>query len=291
MKSTHPTPIASNCLHTSSESATEAFSLALQKMRPKHFDPIDPRHLSAFLLVSAVFFATGCTHQSTTLQPQHGLLQPTVGGRAAAEPLKGGFIMDGPRPHQSVLLDRSRKKLARSASKVVGKSSITVDGKRFRSDCSGTTRAIYASAGFPLGGTALSASENDTSILFRYVKENGSLRRSVPVVGDLVFFDNTYDKNRNGRRDDVLTHIGVIEKILDDGTIVFVHKIGAGILRYRMNLEHPSQRRDKNSGSTLNHYLRRASGGQKAKTTAELFTGFGTVLMDNDDVEKRVAAR
>jgi len=218
------------------------------------------------------------------------MLQSTVGAPEAAAPLGGGFLVDGPRPEHSDVLDRNRGRLAKSASAVVGKTQVVVDGVRFRNDCSGTTRAIYASAGFPLGGVAQSPRENDTSILFRLVKEQGSLRRSAPTVGDLVFFDNTYDKNHNGRRDDQLTHVGVVERILDDGTVVFVHKVGAGILRYRMNLSHPSTRRD-DDGKTLNHYLRRAGGGQQAKTTAELFAGFGTILVDEDSVYKVVAQR
>lgn len=172
-----------------------------------------------------------------------------------------------------------RAKVASAAKTVVGQRKVVVDGKSFRMDCSGVTRAIYARAGYPLGGTAANVFENDTSILFRLVRDNGSLRRSDPLPGDLVFFDDTHDRNGDGLRNDALTHVGVVERVLPNGTVIFVHRVGAGILRYRMNLSAPTTRRDA-EGKTLNHYLRRAHGGESAKTTAQLFAGFGTVIVD-----------
>ena len=62
----------------------------------------------------------------------------------------------------------------------------------------------------------------------------------------------------------------------DDGTVVFVHRIGRQIIKQRMNLRQPTTGHDK-SGKALNHYLRAASGGLPAKTTAELFVAFGSL--------------
>jgi hypothetical protein len=38
-----------------------------------------------------------------------------------------------------------------------------------------------------------------------------------------VFFDNTYDRNNNKINDDILTHIGIVEKVDGNGTITFIH--------------------------------------------------------------------
>ena len=127
----------------------------------------------------------------------------------------------------------------------------------YRKDCSGLARAIYKNAGKPLGGTQLYAGENDVSILYRYSQKHGRLHRNAPSPGDLVFFDNTTDLNRDGAFNDLLTHVGVVEKVRDDGTIIFVHQIGPRPVRARMNLSHPQKVQDGQTGQRLNHILRR----------------------------------
>jgi hypothetical protein len=184
---------------------------------------------------------------------------------------------------------RARERIAEAASAVVGKRRApAVAGESFRADCSGTARGIYARAGFPLGGRAAYPGENDVSVLYRWVRDHGSLRASEPIVGDLVFFDDTYDRNRDGVRNDPLSHVGVVERIDPDGTVAVVHHVHGGVLRYRMNLARPHERRDEDSGRSLNHYLRRPEGGHPAKTTAELFVAYGTVLVD---APERLVAR
>lgn len=236
------------------------------------------RPLLAFASLGALLTA-GCTAQSAPARYRHPALQRSLGAQPPPSPRRGGFLVDGERPKDSPAANRMRAKVASAAKTVVGQRKVVVDGKSFRMDCSGVTRAIYARAGYPLGGTAANVFENDTSILFRLVRDNGSLRRSDPLPGDLVFFDDTHDRNGDGLRNDALTHVGVVERVLPNGTVIFVHRVGAGILRYRMNLSAPTTRRDA-EGKTLNHYLRRAHGGESAKTTAQLFAGFGTVIVD-----------
>lgn len=170
-----------------------------------------------------------------------------------------------------------RAEVAHAASEMVGRDHIEVGGERFRMDCSGVARAIYAQAGLPLGGRALRRDENDVSILYRWLDESGALHREHPQIGDLIFFDNTYDRNGDGIRNDPLSHVGVVERILDDGTIVYVHHVSGGILRYRMNLSHPNTRLAPHQGTRMNHDLRRASAGEPARTGAELFRAFGSV--------------
>lgn len=248
------------------------------------------RPLFALASVATVLtVGVGCTAQSAPARYRHPALQRSLGAQPSPTPRRGGFIVDGERPKDSPAANRMRAKVASAAKAVVGQSKVVVDGKSFRMDCSGVTRAIYARAGYPLGGTAANMFENDTSILFRLVRDNGSLRRSDPLPGDLVFFDDTHDRNGDGLRNDALTHVGVVERVLPGGTVIFVHRVGAGILRYRMNLNAPNTRRDAD-GKTLNHYLRRAQGGESAKTTAQLFAGFGTVIVDVSSPPRFAAA-
>lgn len=239
-------------------------------------------HLVLALLPAVTLAGGACSLKSGSVQPRHPLLLGDVGERAL-RPGTGAFVVDGPAPADTPAANRLRGRIAGAASDVVGKRQVVVGQRRYRMDCSGVARGIYALAGVQLGGSPQRPDENDTSILYRWVQQNGSLRRSHPTVGDLVFFHDTYDQNGDGVRNDPLSHVGVVERVLDDGTVVFVHRVGAGILRYRMNLERPTQRRDPESGRTLNHYLRRAEGGEPARTTAELFAAFGTVVLRGDD--------
>jgi hypothetical protein len=61
----------------------------------------------------------------------------------------------------------------------------------------------------------------------------------LPSPGDLVFFKETWDRNRDGKMNDGLAHVGVVESIDTDGTVTFVHRSGSGMTRARLNLDAP----------------------------------------------------
>jgi peptidoglycan DL-endopeptidase CwlO len=244
---------------------------------------------SARLLAAlvALLLSVACTARMGAPRPRHPLLGAEQGERPLSPGSPGLLFGEGTAPLDTPVARGDRERVASAAGSVVGKRELVVRGERFRFDCSGVTRGIYAQAGFSLGGQQQSDKESDTSVLYRLVRTSGSLRKSDPLVGDLVFFDDTYDRNRDGLRNDPLSHVGVVESVLKDGTVIFVHHAAGGILRYRMNLAHPGTRRDA-EGRVLNHFLRRAEGGEPAKTSAELFVAFGTVLTGR---EPRVALR
>lgn len=243
-------------------------------------------HGSNFLPYVALFLLLGPTLACAPHAGHARIRHPMLTDHSGRPPLEPGpadvFQRQGPEPEEGASADGARQQVALKAGSYVGQREVVVGEQHFRADCSGTVRGIYAAAGIPLGGQAADAEENDVSIIHRWVSQVGSLRRTEPRVGDLVFFDNTYDRNGDGRANDELSHIGVVEKILDDGTIVFVHRVGGGILRYRMNLEHPEVSRDPRTGRRLNHVLRREQGDIEAATTGELFVGFGTVILYDD---------
>src|SRR5205814_10151917 len=100
-------------------------------------------------------------------------------------------------------------------------------------------------------------------------REKNALHQRAPAKGDLVFFRETYDRNRDGRRDDGLTHVGVVESVEPDGTVVFVHRSGAGVTRGRVN---PARPRDRE----VNDWLRVKSRHAPAALTGELFAGYAS---------------
>ncbi len=179
------------------------------------------------------------------------------------------------RPHiRKPLSADQRQTIVKIAQKSLGKSYIQVGKKSFRNDCSGTVRGIYSAARVGLGGVMKSRSDNDVKTLYRYVRKYGQILKSKPEPGDLVFFHNTYDRSRNGRMNDALTHVGIVEKI--EGSLIhFIHHLGHSIIRSRMDLSKPALSFDPQSNKRLNHVLRRAQGPYPAFTSAQLFAGFG----------------
>jgi hypothetical protein len=94
-----------------------------------------------------------------------------------------------------------------------------------------------------------------------------------------VFFDNTWDFNQDGVLNDALTHVGIVESVERNGTVVFISRVTNAIERYRMNLREPNATRA-SDGRLLNDYLRRRRSGDPLETgylTGQLFAGFGTL--------------
>ncbi|WP_395856120.1 CHAP domain-containing protein [Cystobacter fuscus] len=141
-------------------------------------------------------------------------------------------------------------------------------------DCSGLVRLAYQSVGVELLSQGRRPGENAASAMYRRAMRAGALHRHTPEPGDIVFFRETYDRNRDGLRNDGVTHVGVIESVASDGSVVFVHRGGKGVVRARMNLSHPERKGP--GGEILNDYIRKAEGGKRARLTSELFAGYAS---------------
>ncbi len=228
--------------------------------------------LSGALLLLALVSAA-CTPIATGTRRQHALFGPEAGRGQPTSTSSLRSPFDDPLPDDGDAERQSRLRLAAAAAASVGDRPIIVGGVRYRFDCSGVAAGIYAKAGFRVDDGSGSPS---TSAIYEVVRQRGSLRREHPLPGDFVFFDDTYDSNGNGLRDDPLSHIGVVEKIFDDDTVLFVHRIGAKIVRWRLNPRRPKDRVDER-GRPLNQFLRDAEGAFPAQTTGELFVAFGSL--------------
>ena len=85
-----------------------------------------------------------------------------------------------------------------------GKQPFPWPAERFNPDCSGFVEAVYAAEGIPLRRLAQRAAPGETSgvaALWAAAGRYGSRWRGGewPAPGDLVFFDDTWDRNGNGR--------------------------------------------------------------------------------------------
>jgi peptidoglycan DL-endopeptidase CwlO len=173
----------------------------------------------------------------------------------------------------------ARERVVSVARRLVGKRQIRVDGRRYRSDCSGLVVGALRHIGLDVL-TAGRRGENAVKTIFRYAQRRGRVYEGGrPLPGDLVFFRDTYDLNRDGRANDGLTHIGIVENVEQDGTVIVIHRVKRGVVRYRMNLEKPDVRMDPQTGRVMNDYIRyEGIRGRRERLTGQLFAGYATLL-------------
>jgi hypothetical protein len=134
-----------------------------------------------------------------------------------------------------------RDKLAEGARSFLGRKQLVVRGRRFNMDCTGVVLAIYWYAGIDLARDFNRFTGNGVSRIYRTLERRDLLYSTPsPLVGDIIFWDNTYDENEDARWNDPLSHVGMVVRVDDDGTITYVHyHIRNGISNDFMNLRSP----------------------------------------------------
>ncbi len=165
----------------------------------------------------------------------------------------------------------SARAIVSAAKNFVGDSKLSVAGTAYRYDCSGLVEAALASAHCPFKGSSAMLWEEAVRLGIAH-------HRRVPTPGDVAFFDDTYDRDGNGRLGDALTHVAVVESVDGAGTVTLVHVGSAGVVRFQMNLRHPGDRDDAH-GTRRNDYLRQQSAGDSGATrylSGELWHGFAS---------------
>jgi probable lipoprotein NlpC len=158
-----------------------------------------------------------------------------------------------------------------------------VDGERFPADCSGYVEFVYQAEGVPLRRLMVRAAPLESSgvaAAYRAARAFGVVfggGGEWPRPGDLVFFHDTYDRNRNGQLDDPFTHLGIVERV-EDGTVTFLHRGGRSVVRGTLTVQRPGQERDQD-GRELNSILRdkhpRIAGAPVL--AGQLFMGYGRI--------------
>jgi hypothetical protein len=170
------------------------------------------------------------------------------------------------RPALSPSTDAIRAKLGEGAAAVVGAKELVVNGRRFSWDCTGTVLAIYWYAGIDLARDFARYPGNGVNRLYRTLEDSSLLYTTTePVLGDLVFWDNTYDADSDGTWDDQLTHVGMVVETVADGTVSYVHlNYRKGIVVEKMNLREPDvhQRTAGGKVTIVNSPMRMAEAGK-----------------------------
>ena len=182
-------------------------------------------------------------------------------------------------------------RIASRASKLVGVKNLRTVDKSVPDDCTGVARHAYTSVGIDvMAGTPI-AGANGVTHIYRYARQRGALHKKQPRPGDLVFFRETHDRNGDGRKNDGLTHVAVVESVSKSGLVTFVHRGSRGVARSRMFLAEPHVHRLPGSKEVLNDYLRRGARGEKGRLTGELFVGFASPGPLAKSAPKAVARR
>jgi hypothetical protein len=150
-------------------------------------------------------------------------------------------------------------------------------------DCSGFVSCVFKSA--DIGGfetlTSNVEGENGVKIIYKALEKSKKIyRKKIPNIADIVFFDNTYDRNGNGAIDDELTHVGIVLSVDKEGTITFIHSsVSGGVTRDYVNLYYPGK--ETSSGNTINSKLRFQKDTDPPDTkylAGALIHAFGTVF-------------
>ena len=186
--------------------------------------PLKPLAAGVLLLLTL----TGCTTLIGAPLGSRADGSGTPGGPAAAP---GGAPAD---------LDGSR--VARAALELVGERNLSVRGRRFNYDCTGTILAAYYAAGYDLAAGFGAYTGNGVRRLYLMAEDRGTLRSRAPLrPGDIVFWDNSYDRNGDRRWNDELTHAGIVVDVARDGTVTYVHhNYRRGVVAAEMNVLQPS---------------------------------------------------
>ncbi|MCI0569247.1 MAG: CHAP domain-containing protein, partial [Myxococcaceae bacterium] len=168
-----------------------------------------------------------------------------------------------------------RKVVARRAAERVGRRGMPGG---LGDDCAGLVRHAFRSLEVDLMPDDVVRGENAVTAMHREMQRRGALSEASEGMspGDIVFFRETYDRNRDGKRNDGLTHVGIVEKVEEDGTVVFIHRGMRGVARSRFNTERPDVRADA-KGNVLNEWLRRRSKRLRAYFAGELYAGFASM--------------
>ena len=172
----------------------------------------------------------------------------------------------------------AREKVLAAARGLLGRTKIQLSGRTWPADCTGFVEAVHSRAGVSLRSAAAKG-DNGVTAFYRYARAKGRVyTRGTPRPGDLVFFRETYDRNRDGRRNDGLTHVALVDKVEPNGTVVVIHRVKRGVVRYRMNLARPDLKKDPRTGAVLNDMLRAPGAGKTPVLTGQLFAAYGSVL-------------
>ncbi|MCX7786888.1 MAG: CHAP domain-containing protein [Spirochaetes bacterium] len=158
-------------------------------------------------------------------------------GKTSSEVPFGGQVL--PIPSKSVV----QKRIVEAAKSLLGRTQLTFEKASFPSDCSGFVLAAYYLGGVDLRKEYDRHEGNGVRRLYQIALFHRLVfTEHPPSPGDVLFWDNTYDANGDGKWNDELTHTGIVVASYSDGKIEYIHyHVRRGIVQERMDLRHPNE--------------------------------------------------
>ena len=176
---------------------------------------------------------------------------PAADAASPDEPSRDGPPMDAP-------VEGVRGRIVEIARRFVG--------RPLSGDCSGFVRRVMREASVELPPLPPGRSMSESLHL-------AARDVDVPRPGDLAFFHDTYDRNRDGRLGDKWTHVALVEAVRGD-QVWLIHRGGRRIVRILMDLARPD---DEHLNDRVRPKGRRDPRGTRY-LTGELFAGYGSVV-------------
>jgi len=180
-----------------------------------------------------------------------------------------------------------RDKIANFAKKFEDKK--IPSSKKWNKYASGFIKMVYLEYGVNLTDVEEKKDEegkwlSSTEMIYNYLKTNGELfSDKTPKKGDIVFLDNTYDKDKDKEFNDKLTSIGIVIDVDEEGTIYFLYNTSKGVKLKMMNLKHPEQDKIKNKNvtKTINSKMRWLSKKEKAMEGSDKFPTLSSQMLNS----------
>lgn len=142
-------------------------------------------------------------------------------------------------PNQDISI--VQQDLVESAEWALGRKRLVVNDRKFNMDCSGVVLAVYYKSGIDLQSYLRGYSGGGVQRLYAFMDDQQLLYQQPHLSpGDMLFWDNTYDKNNDGNKNDTLTHVGMVVYADNKGNIQYIHhNYRLGIVLAKMNLLDP----------------------------------------------------
>ena len=148
---------------------------------------------------------------------------------------------------------------------------------RIGGDCSGLITAINKNNGSaifdPKELNKYYSSGRKSQAMFDLYKDKNKISFSQPQVGDLVFFNNTTKATKGGSKK-LITHVGIVSKVNEDGSVEFLHNIRGKNVLSVMNLSLPNDH--KIAGKQVNDYII-SKCNDSSCLVSNRFSGYGRV--------------
>ena len=161
------------------------------------------------IITASAFISTGC---ATTGYDNQVNLRDGPDAAAVVKPTESGGMTS------------MQIKLVDAAHWAKGRNDVSCGGRDFSMDCSGVVSAVYWKAGIDLQAAYPLYTGSGVTRIYRYLEDKKLLYRpDEPAPGDIIFWDNSYDKNGNGLADDELTHIGMVVAVNPEGDVTYIH--------------------------------------------------------------------